>query len=100
MTTPPSARTTDPTTSHLAAMEVAASGQAKRQKDICLEAVRRHPGRNAKYIGRITELGHVPAQRRLSELKAEGVIRQGDPVRENGRLMMTWWPPDQQIQLF
>jgi len=101
--TTPIARTTDPWTSHAGAVEVTDSGRRKTQMELCLDVVQAHPGRTAGEVGELTGLGHVPAQRRLSDLKAEGKIVTGAAVRSlnvpvylRQRPQVTWWPTDRQ----
>ena len=65
--TTPIARSTDPWTSHAGAVEVTDSGRRKTQAERCLDVVLTRPGLTAGEIGELTGLGHVPAQRRLSD---------------------------------
>lgn len=93
--TSPIARPSDPATSHEAAQRITETGKRLTDADRCLDVVRHHPGLTAAEIGRDTLLGHIAAQRRLSDLKNAGAVRQGQ-AREcsvNGTRMMTWWPP-------
>ena len=101
--TTPIARTTDPWTSHAGAVEVTESGRRKTQMELCLDVVQAHPGRTAGEVGELTGLGHVRAQRRLSDLKAAGKIVTGAAVRSlnvpvylRQRPQVTWWPTDRQ----
>ena len=101
--TTPIARSTDPWTSHAGAVEVTDSGRRKTQMELCLDVVQAHPGRTAGEVGELTGLGHVPAQRRLSDLKAAGKIVTGAAVRSlnvpvylRQRPQVTWWPTDRQ----
>jgi len=92
----PIARTTDPWTSHAGAAEVTDSGRRRTQSERCLDIVLTRPGLTAGEIGELTELGHVPAQRRLSDLKAAGKISMGKARQYSGRPQVTWWPSDRQ----
>jgi hypothetical protein len=101
--TTPIARTTDPWTSHAGAVEVTDSGRRRTQMELCLDVVQAHPGRTAGEVGELTGLGHVRAQRRLSDLKAAGKIVTGAAVRSlnvpvylRQRPQVTWWPTDRQ----
>ena len=104
--TTPIARTTDPWTSHAGAAEVTESGRRLTQAELCLDVVRTYPGLTAGEIGEITGLGHVPAQRRLSDLKADGKIITGAasrsgtfvivPIYLRQRPQVTWWPVQKQ----
>jgi hypothetical protein len=92
------ARRTDPATSHEAAAKHERSGRAATNRETVLAAVTRHQGLTAVEYGDLTGLGHVEAQRRLSDLSKrtptyEPEIAQG-PVRIiNGhRAMVSWWP--------
>ena len=94
--TTPIARSTDPWTSHAGAAEVTDSGRRKTQMQLCLDVVQAHPGRTAGEVGELTGLGHVPAQRRLSDLKAAGKVSVGMARQYLGRPQVTWWPTDRQ----
>jgi predicted ArsR family transcriptional regulator len=94
--TTPIARTTDPWTSHAGAVEVTDSGRRKTQAERCLDVVLTRPGLTAGEIGELTGLGHVPAQRRLSDLKAAGKVGVGMARQYLGRPQVTWWPTDRQ----
>lgn len=87
----PIARTTDPLTSHEAAAELTRSGRRGTQAEQVLAVVRRWSGLTAGEIGEISGLGHVPAQRRLSDLERAGHIEKGEPRSFNGRRQVTWW---------
>lgn len=88
-----SARSTDPASSHQAARRVTASGKADAHCQVCLEAVIAVPGRTSAEIAKATGLERHEAARRLSDLKARGLARQGEqrPCRTNGRMAVTWW---------
>ena len=94
--TTPIARTTDPWTSHAGAVEVTDSGRRRTQAERCLDVVLTRPGLTAGEIGELTGLGHVPAQRRLSDLKASGKVAVGMARQFQGRPQVTWWPTDRQ----
>jgi len=95
MTTPIS-RTTDHWTSHAGAAEVTASGRRKTQAELCLDVVLTTPGLTAGEIGQRTGLGHVPAQRRLSDLQSAGKVAKGTARQYSGRPQVTWWPSERQ----
>jgi len=94
--TTPIARSTDPWTSHAGAVEVTDSGRRRTQAERCLDVVLTRPGLTAGEIGELTGLGHVPAQRRLSDLKASGKVGVGMARQFQGRPQVTWWPTDRQ----
>ena len=97
---PPIARTSDPVSSQLGAAEVEASGRRQTHADVCLAVIRRHPGKTAIELGVLTGLGHVRAQRRISDLFNCGLVIQGEPRRSSsGRLAVTWWPVESQGEL-
>ena len=56
-------------------------------------------GSTVAEIGETTGLGHVPAQRRLSDLKNQGRIVQGPPRQWHGRSQVTWLPVEEQGRL-
>ena len=95
----PIARTTDPWTSHAGAAEVTASGRRKTQAELCLDVVLTTPGLTAGEIGQRTGLGHVPAQRRLSDLQSAGKVSKGTARQYSGRPQVTWWPSERQGNL-
>ena len=94
--TTPIARTTDPWTSHAGAAEVTDSGPRRTQSERCLDVVQTRPGLTAGEIGELTGLGHVPAQRRLSDLKAASKVSVGMARQYLGRPQATWWPSERQ----
>lgn len=98
------ARTVDPETSHLAALDVEASGKADTQRRACLEEVRRHPGQTAAEIAVACGLErHVPS-RRLPELRDAKIIQNREKrlCGVMGTPSMTWYlvPKDPQTDLF
>lgn len=95
----PIARTSDPYTSHEGALRVTSSGKRQTAADKCLAVVLDRPGLTAGEIGDITQLGHIPAQRRLSDLKAAGQIVMGDRKKYRGSNQSTWWPVGQRALL-
>lgn len=87
------ARKTDPRTSHEAAREAEASGRAATHRAICLEEVKKNPGRTAAEIAKETGLErHVPS-RRLPELREAGLVKNVEirVCRVTGRNSMTWY---------
>lgn len=88
------ARRSDVDTSHIAAEEHISSGRAASHAAAVLELVKSRPGLTAAEIGRITALGHVEAQRRLSDLKRDGLLEMGARVEcpVTGSQMRTWLP--------
>jgi CRP-like cAMP-binding protein len=89
------ARRTDPASSHIAARTVERSGRAGQQRIRCGAAVLRNPGRTSQELCEITGIDRYELARRLPELREEGLIRNGEALREcrvTGRPAMTWWP--------
>ena len=95
------ARRTDPDTSRDAAQAHEASGTASSNRDRVRIALAAYPGRTAPEYGQLTGLGHVEAQRRLSDLKGRRECHT-DGVAEckghRGRLSM-WWPGERKAEL-
>jgi len=88
----PRARHTDDSTSHEAAMQHTRSGKAARHRDLVMSAVEANPSSTAGEIGNISGLGHIEAQRRLSDLYRDDLVRKGPSrkclVKKNN--MVTW----------
>jgi hypothetical protein len=84
-------RRCDPPTSALAGRHVRACGMARRHRDLCLAVVKRQPGLTAREIE--AHLG-IKAHKRLPELRAEGLVRNGATraCTVSGRQAMTWTP--------
>ena len=95
----PIARTNDPYTSHEAAAYQNTSGKRQSAAERCLSVVIDRPGLTAGEIGDDTGLGHIPAQRRLSDLKNAGKVVMGDRKQYKGSNQSTWWPVGQQALL-
>ena len=64
----------DTVTAHEAAEWMQKSGKAKIHKAQVLAAVADLQGQTCAEIGEITGLGHIEAQRRVSDLKNDGLI--------------------------
>lgn len=94
---PPATHRDDPATAHAAARAVTRSGQRKRHADLVVACVEDAPGLSAVAVGERTGLGHIEAQRRLSDLQNKGMVRQGQRVSVQGRRdMVSWWPVAEQ----
>ena len=83
-------RNTDPMTSVEAGIAITRSGKRESIKEQCLEYILVHPDETAGEIGDGTGLGHMRVERRLSDLKNDGLIVMGDPKVCNGRQQGTW----------
>ena len=95
----PISRPGDPITSHLAGREITQSGQRLTLMGQCLDYVTRNPGQTAGEIGDGTGLGHDRVWRRLSDLKNQGKLKQGDHRQWHGKAQVTWWLVEEQLQL-
>ena len=96
---PPATHAGDPDTAHEAEQAVTASGKRQTQVEWVLKCVQVAPGSTAYEIGIISRLGHIPAQRRLSDLKTLGKVYMDGTKTVNGRKMRQWWPVEEQLRL-
>ena len=82
----------NPPTSAMAARHMKTCGCAQRHRDLCLAFVKCQPGLTAREIE--ARIG-VKAHKRLPELRADGLVRNGPsrPCTVSGRQAMTWQPP-------
>lgn len=83
----------DPATSGMAAEAAMDSGAIPSQRARVLAAVRAFPGKTAGELSVIADLGPVSVRRRLTDLKHDGLARQGD-AREcahEGTTQCTWF---------
>ena len=89
--------------STVAAEHITASGVRGEQARRVLDLVRRLPGKTAGELSEVSRadpddgalrLDRVQVARRLTDLAAASLIRQGDPraCRAYGRRCVTWWP--------
>lgn len=90
----PIARKTDPTSSHLAAAEITASGARAHQQAQTIAAVRAYPGRTSQELAELTQIDRYTLARRLPECVTAGAVRKGEqrPCGVTDRLALTWWP--------
>lgn len=88
----PIAATRDPWTSHAAAREVTRSGARAIQQNVCLGAVRLWPGCTSAELARHIHSDRWLAARRLPELRAAGLIKNGAArqCEVTGRMCLTW----------
>ena len=84
-------RNTDPVTSVIAARKITRSGRRQTLCDICFDCLSENPGLTAGEVGDKTGLGHLRVWRRLSDLKNQGWIKQGEPKKWEGSMQVTWW---------
>lgn len=89
------ARRTDPATSHEAAENHEASGNATSHRIILACYVRSHPGcTNGEASRDLPNIGYQEITRRMGEIAKAGAIRRGEPrlCSVNGTKQTTWWP--------
>lgn len=89
---PPATHKSDSVEAFKAEGEQERSGRRERHLEAVLRVVREHPGLTAARIGEITKLGHIEAQRRLSDAKTKGMVYQDGKGDYQGRTMSLWYP--------
>ncbi len=90
----PIARGSDPSTSHEAAEDITSSGVRASQQRTVLALVRAYPGRtSAEMAARSRDIDRWTAARRLPELRAEQLVRNGEPKQcgVTGKRALTWF---------
>lgn len=94
---PQAAANADPDTSHEAAERMTVSGRRQRHAALVLDLVRRFPGSTSVELHQAqsgeSRLDRHEVSRRLADLKAMGLVRQGDKrtCRIRGTNMVTWF---------
>jgi len=104
---PPVSHRDDPETSQEAENAITASGSRASHCDHIFEVVKDNPGLTAGAIGVLAEdmidLVGAAVWKRLSDLKTQGRVRQGQTrvFEGSGRRQVTWWPvsADQNLHL-
>lgn len=94
----PSARSSDPASSHAAGEAITRSGVRQTHIDLIVDFVHRHPGLTSKEIALALQhpgIDRYEAARRLND--AKGLTLKQGPVRnctacKAMRLCVTWWP--------
>lgn len=66
---------------HEAAEYMTRSGKALRHKARIIEFISKNQGMTAAEAGKLTGLGHIEAQRRISDLKNDGLVEYRDKKR-------------------
>ena len=89
---PPASHSNDPESSKEGAKEVTGSGRRAAHVKLVMDAVRAFPGSTAGKIGDHTKLGHVRAQRRLSDLKNDGVVFVSGKKKYKKNNQSRWYP--------
>ena len=89
---PPVSHSNDPEPSKEGAKKVTRSGKRSAHVKLVLDVVRAFPGSTAGKIGKETKLGHVRAQRRLSDLKNDGVVFISGKEKYKGNNQSRWYP--------
>ena len=85
---------------------VQATGGRLKHKQILLLAVYAHPGKTAGELAPIAKLDRVEVGRRLPDLRADGLVSNGQSRRckELGSRQQTWYPAtepeERQTELF
>jgi hypothetical protein len=89
----PSARGTDPESSHLAAERITQSGKRSSQQDEAVRLVTSYPGHTAAELAEFSRLDRYQLSRRLPEIERihvhKGSMRE---CRILGSQCVTWWP--------
>lgn len=89
----PRARRRDPSTSHMAALDVTESGRASEQAETVMRVLVQRPGLCSVEIPDYCDLDRYQVARRLPELERDGRVRRGIPrATTGGRQSVTWWP--------
>jgi len=94
--TNPIARTSDPASSHAAAVAITRDGTRGEQAAEVLAGLQRHPGLTSRELAVRVGLDRYVVARRLPELAQATPprARKGDSrlCHQSGRLACTWWP--------
>jgi hypothetical protein len=99
----PVSRTTDPVTSHLAEIEINATGQRATQQQMILDAVVANPGLTSSELTRKLKTNdRYVAARRLPELRNANLLTNGEPRKcmVTNRMALTWDVVSFQRELF
>lgn len=93
---PAISRRTDPATSHLAALEITASGVRGTMMNRALAIVAQHPGKTAKELESLAKGEDGSIRKRLNDLWRMGRILKGNDrvCSISGKRAQTWLPLD------
>ena len=91
---PPVSRGNNPESSHEAEKSINESGKRKSHSDMILKVVEEFPGMVTSAVCDRSGLGQMEGRKRLSDLKAKGLIKAGplliyEPTK---RRQTTWYP--------
>jgi hypothetical protein len=90
--TNPICHANDPATSRAAANDITKSGRRATDATKVHDAVRSLPGSTSTELASAIDMHLYAVRRRLTDLKAAGLVRRGDAVRRNGaNAESTWW---------
>jgi len=89
----PASHKNDPDSSYEAEDRMNKSGKRKRQQQITLDAVKKHPGKTSAELALVSGLDRAMLARRLPELNPQDA-KKGILVKcsVNGTNAVTWWP--------
>jgi hypothetical protein len=90
----PLCRSTDPSTSRMAAEDMVGSGKIGKQEQIILDGIIHHPGLTAAELSDYIPLRHDQTHKRLRGMVRKGLLVEG-PIRmcrKHGTQMVTWYP--------
>lgn len=88
------ARRDDPSTSHEAASNIEACGDADKHRRILAETIHANPGKTSGELPHYCELMFEQVHKRLKEVEKVGLIERGKAriCSVRGNRMLTWWP--------
>ena len=88
----PRSRRTDPPSSHRAAEDLQKSGGAESQRMLCLELVKKYPGRSSKQLSQLSGKDRHMIAKRLPELRDKFQLVR---VTQDGKEDQRWWPVEE-----
>jgi hypothetical protein len=93
-TTWPLYRSTDPSTSRMAAEDMVESGKIGKQEQIILDGIIHHPGLTAAELSDYIPLRHDQTHKRLRGMVRKGLLVEGSQrmCRKHGTMAVTWNP--------
>ena len=95
----PASRPANPATSFEAEAAITTDGTRETHAQILLAIVKSSPGLTTGEIGEQSDLGQMATRKRLSDLKNQGLVYQGQPRiwEATGRRHSTWWPVGEEL---